>query len=129
MAEESPGRDRSTTHESFLQIDRRNVGPRHKERSWFNGYLVLYEQPLEDLRALLQKLVYLGSMRTIPPSIYRAATVPPEDIGMSGEFAAQMLHARRDDVVHYAPPVQVPAQGGRSGAGQDPSPTARECGQ
>jgi predicted ATPase len=95
----------------FFRIDRRNIGPRHRIRSWFNGYLVLYEQPLEDLRTLLQGFTYLGSMRTLPPSIYRAASVPPSEIGVSGEFAAQMLHARRADVVHYLPPLLVAPDG------------------
>ena len=95
----------------FLDIDRRNVGPRNRERSWFNGYLVLYEQPLDDLRRSLERFVYLGSMRTTPPSIYRPASVPPEDIGMSGEFAAQMLHSRQKDIVHYMPPIRISPQG------------------
>jgi predicted ATPase len=95
----------------FFRIDRRNFGPRHRIRSWFNGYLVLYEQPLEDLRALLQRFTYLGSMRMLPPSIYRPASVPPAEIGVSGELAAQMLHARRADVVHYLAPLQIASDG------------------
>ncbi len=95
----------------FFRIDRRSIGPRDRNRSWFNGYLVLYEQPLEDLRALLRGFTYLGSMRMLPPSIYRPASVPPAEIGVSGEFAAQMLHARRADVVHYLPPLQIDPAG------------------
>lgn len=95
----------------FFRIDKSSIGPRHRERSWFNGYLVLYQQPLEDLRALLQEFTYLGSMRMLPPSIYRPASVPPAEIGVSGEFAAQMLHARRADVVHYLPPLQIDPSG------------------
>jgi predicted ATPase len=72
---------------------------------------VLYEQPLEDLRALLQGFTYLGSMRTIPPSIYRPASVPPTEIGVSGEYAAEMLHARQRDIVHYLPPLHVDDEG------------------
>jgi hypothetical protein len=91
----------------YLLIERRNVGPRSRERSWHNAFLVLFVQPLEDLKALLTGFSYLGSMRTLPPSLYRPTTVPPEEIGVSGEYAAQMLQARRSDVVHYLPPLQL----------------------
>lgn len=91
----------------YLLIERRNVGPRDRQRSWYNAFLLLFAQPLEDLKALLTGFSYLGSMRTLPPSLYRPATVPPEEIGISGEYAAQMLHARRSDAVHYLPPLQV----------------------
>ena len=66
-----------------------------------------FSEPLYDLKRLLTGFFYLGSMRTSPPSLYRAATVPPEDIGVSGEYAAQMLHSRRADVVHHLPSLQV----------------------
>jgi predicted ATPase len=91
----------------YLLIERRKVGPRDRQRSWYNAFLVLFAQPLEDLKTLLTSFSYLGSMRTLPPSLYRPATVPPEDIGVSGEYAAQMLHARRADVVHYLRPLQL----------------------
>jgi hypothetical protein len=91
----------------FLLIDRRNVGPRDRNRSWHNAFLLLFAQPLEDLKTLLTGFAYLGSTRTLPPSLYRPATVPPEEIGVSGEYAAQMLHARRTDAVHYLPPLRV----------------------
>lgn len=91
----------------YLLIERRNVGPRDKQRSWYNAFLLLFAQPLEDLKALLMGFSYLGSIRTLPPSIYRSATVPPEEIGVSGEYAAQMLQARRADTVHYLPPLQL----------------------
>ncbi|HWN71380.1 MAG TPA: AAA family ATPase, partial [Haliangium sp.] len=79
--------------------------------TWFEAYQVLYEQPLDALRALLKGFSYLGSMRTLPPSIYRPASVPPAEIGVSGELAAQMLHARRSSVVHYSPPLQIALDG------------------
>jgi predicted ATPase len=91
----------------YLLINRRNVGPRDRQRSWHNAFLVLFAQPLEDLKSLLTGFAYLGSVRTLPPTLYRPATVAPEDIGVSGEYAAQMLHARREDRVHYLPPLRV----------------------
>jgi predicted ATPase len=90
-----------------LLIDRRNVGPRHRERSWHNAFLVLFAQPIEALRRLLLDFAYLGSMRTAPPAIYRPSSIPPDDIGVSGEYAAMMLHARQHDEVHYLPPLRV----------------------
>lgn len=64
-------------------------------------------QPLEDLKQLLANLAYLGSSRAQPATLYRPATVPPDDLGVSGEYAAQLLHARQSEQVHYLPPVQV----------------------
>lgn len=91
----------------YLLLDRRNVGPRDRNRSWHNTFLMLFAQPLDDLKALLSSFTYLGSMRTAPPSLYKSATVPPDDIGVSGEYAAQMLHARRTDRIHYLPPLGI----------------------
>jgi predicted ATPase len=91
----------------YLLMDRRNVGPRDRQRAWYNGFLILFAQPIDDLKELLSGFNYLGSMRTQPPTLYRPATVPPDDIGVSGEYAAQMLHARRTDWVHYPPPLRI----------------------
>jgi predicted ATPase len=91
----------------YLLLNRSTVGPRDRQRSWYNAFLLLFAQPLEDLKALLSNLAYLGSIRVMPATLYRPATVPPEDIGVSGEYAAQMLHARQGDRVHYLPPVTV----------------------
>jgi predicted ATPase len=33
--------------------------------------------------------------------------VPPEEIGVSGEYAAQLLHARREEIIHYLSPLGV----------------------
>ena len=91
----------------YLSIDRKKVGPRLKERAWHNAYLVLFEQPLEALKNLLLDMHYLGSHRTPPPSLFRPATTDPEDIGASGEFAAQMLHRQQNEIVHFLPPIQL----------------------
>ncbi|WP_437587606.1 AAA family ATPase [Sorangium sp. So ce1000] len=91
----------------YLLLDRRNVGPRDRQRSWHNAFLILFSEPLEDLKVMLSEFSYLGPMRAQPPSLYKPATVPPDDIGVSGEYAAQMLHARQTDLVHYLPPLQV----------------------
>lgn len=81
--------------------------PRDVQRDWFVVFDVLFRQPLEDLKRLLANFAYLGSSRALPATLYRPATVPPEDIGVSGEYAAQMLHARQSEQVHYLPPLQV----------------------
>src|SRR5262249_18547047 len=91
----------------YLLINRSNVGPRDRQRSWHNAFLLLFAQPLDDLKMLLSGFSYLGSMRMPPPSLYQPVTVPPEEIGASGEYAAQMLHARRTDRVHYLPPLRI----------------------
>ena len=94
----------------YLTIDRRNVGPRDAQRAWHNAFLILFAQPLDDLKRLLLGFGYLGSTRELPPTLYKAASVPPEEIGVSGEYAAQMLHARREDLVRYLPPVEAAAE-------------------
>jgi predicted ATPase len=80
---------------------------RESQRKWFSVFNMLFRQPLEDLKRLLANFAYLGSSRALPATLYRPATVPPEDIGVSGEYAAQMLHARQSEQVHYLPPLQV----------------------
>jgi predicted ATPase len=95
----------------FFGIEKLRFGMPKPVLELFAEYLTRYEQPLEDLRTLLKRFSFLGSMRLLPPSIYRAASVPPVEIGASGEFAAQMLHARRADVVHYLPPLRITRNG------------------
>lgn len=80
---------------------------RQKASGWDEAVSALFSGPLEDLKALVVGFSYLGSMRTLPSSLYRPVTVPPEEIGASGEYAAQMLRARRGDQVHYLPPLGV----------------------
>lgn len=76
------------------------------------AFRILYEQPLNDLKNILLQLGYVGSVRTIPPSIFRATSSPPDDVGISGEYAAQVLHARRSEKVHFLP---LPTDPGESG--------------
>lgn len=66
-----------------------------------------FDGSLEDLRALLSRFTYLGAMRMPPLALHRFSTVPPEDLGVSGEYAAQMLQARKGDEVHYPLPLRV----------------------
>lgn len=87
----------------ILSIDKKNLGPRNVERAYHNAYLVIFEQPLEALKALLSEFHYLGSARQPPPSLFKPATADPGDIGVSGEFAAQLLHRRKNDIVHFLP--------------------------
>jgi len=91
----------------YLTIDRRNVGPRAMARARHNAFLILFAQPLEDLKSLLTNFGYLGAMRHPPELLYRPGSVPPEDIGVSGELAAEMLRSRRREIVHYPLPVQA----------------------
>lgn len=91
----------------YLRISRGDVGPRDQQRAWVNAFLILWDQPLQALRTLLGRFQYLGSTRSPPPSLYRPATVAPQEIGVSGEFAAQLLHRRQNDLVHHLPLVQV----------------------
>lgn len=91
----------------YLSLDRRSVGPRHRERAWHNAFLLLFKQPLDDLKQLLLGLQFLASTRSLPPSLYRPTSAPLDNIGVSGELAAHMMHARRLDVVHYVPPVAM----------------------
>lgn len=89
----------------YLSVNTRNLGPRAKERSWFNAFLVLFTQPLESLREALERFHYLGSLRQVPQSIYKPSTVSPNEIGVSGEYAAQLLHRRQKDIVHFLLPT------------------------
>jgi predicted ATPase len=95
----------------FLRIDKSDLGPRERQRAYHNAYLVLFEQPLEALRKIFHNLHYLGSSRLPPPSLFKPATADPSDIGISGEFAAQLLQRRRGDVVHFLPPLHLTGNG------------------
>lgn len=91
----------------YLLIDRDKTGPRDIERAWHNAYLYLFAQPLETLKTLLSEFHYLGSNRLPPPSLFKPATTPPGELGVNGELAAQLLHRRQRDSVHFLPPIQV----------------------
>jgi predicted ATPase len=91
----------------YLRIDSGAVGPRSKQRAFLYAYLVLFAQPLEALKKLLSGLHYLGSSRQPPPSLFKPATTAPNELGVSGELAAQLLHRRQKEIVHFLPPLQV----------------------
>lgn len=91
----------------YLRIDRGAVGPRDRQRAWHNAYTILFAQPLESLKDLLSNLHYLGSLRQPPPSLFKLATTAPNEIGVSGELAAQLLHRRQRDNVHFLPLSEV----------------------
>ena len=95
----------------FLLIDRRNIGPRSRQRSWHNAFLMLFEQPLVGLTLILSDLHFLGSSRQPPPTLYKAATAAPNEVGVSGELAAQLLHRRQQDLVHFLPPLEIAEDG------------------
>ncbi len=95
----------------ILQIGKENLSPRSENRAFHNAYLVLFEQPLAALKTLLTNLNYLGSSRMPPSSLFKPATSDPSEIGVSGEFAAQLLHRRRADIVHFLPLLKIAEQG------------------
>lgn len=70
---------------------------------WFN----FFDRPVQTLKKLLSEFRYLGSNRQSPPSLFKAATTLPNDIGINGELAAQLLHRRQHDAVHFLPPLEV----------------------
>jgi len=90
----------------YLRVDRGELGPRDKQRAWHNAHLVLFAQPLQDLKKLLSDMQYLGSSREPPPSLYRVKAAPNE-LGVSGELAANLLHRREHEIVHYLPLLDV----------------------
>jgi predicted ATPase len=91
----------------YLTINRSQLGPRDGQRALFNAFVMIYAQPLEELKKILASFQYLGATRMLPPVLYRSANVSPQDIGASGELAAQLLHRRRADVVHYLEPLRI----------------------
>jgi predicted ATPase len=93
----------------YLFLPRDEVGKRDRQRSWYNAFRLLLVQPLDDLKVLLSGFMHIGAMRMPPLALNRFATVPPDDLGVSGEYAAQMLQARRGDDVHYPLPLRVEA--------------------
>lgn len=95
----------------FLNINRRNLGPRHEQRAWHTAYLILFAQPLSDLSQILTDLHYLGSSRQQPPPLYKTATSAPNEVGVSGELAAQLLHRRQRELVHFLPPLGIDSDG------------------
>ncbi|MEM5432516.1 AAA family ATPase [Cupriavidus oxalaticus] len=97
-----------------LSIDRRNVGPRDRQRSFANAFNILFAQPLDSLEGLLKGFSYLSSTRGLPPPFYPPALSGGDDLGMSGEFAPQLLYAHQADLVHYLLPnfedINAPSQ-------------------
>jgi predicted ATPase len=91
----------------FISINRRNVGPRDRQRAWVTAFSAVLLQPLEDLKDLLKRFNYLSSTRAIQPSMYRFSSIAPDGVGVSGESAAQLLQANRDKRVFFIPPRLV----------------------
>lgn len=88
----------------YVSIDRRNVGPRDRGRSWFNAFHILFVDSLEALKTLLKGFAFLSSSRPLAPSLYSSATEPIDSLGVSGETAAQLLQSHQTDYVHYLLP-------------------------
>lgn len=94
----------------YLHIDRGKLGPRDSVRAWYNAYLVVFAEPLKELRKILSEMHYLGSSRPLPVSLYKA-TAAPNELGVSGEHAASLLHRRQRDMVHFLPLLSVSDSG------------------
>lgn len=93
----------------FVSINRRNVGPRDRQRSWFNAFHILFVESLEDLKGLIKGFAFLSSTRTLPKNLYNPSTEPTDNIGVSGENAALLLQSHQSDYVHYLlPQIAVP---------------------
>lgn len=86
-------------------------GPGQPERAREMTFQMVFAPALEDLKGILIAFSYLGPMRTPPFSLYAPVTVPPEEIGANGEYAAQMLYAHRLNQVHYLPPLDLTGDG------------------
>jgi predicted ATPase len=109
--EASSLRDRRTVHlavefDHFIPY----VGPRRGDtsipgRSWeraaYAAWGLLCAQPLEDLREILQRFTYLSSTRSAAQLLHQPQSVIPDRVGVSGEAAAELLHRRKSDQVHY----------------------------
>lgn len=93
----------------YVSIPIGGLGPRDTQRAYRNGFLFLFAQPLQALKSILSGLQYLGSTRQPPPSLFKIATTAPNEIGVSGELAAQLLHRRQKDLVHFAEPLKIEA--------------------
>jgi predicted ATPase len=91
----------------YLNIDRRHVGPRDRQRSWANAFHLLFDDSLEDLKLLIKGFSFLSSTRGLSPSLYRPSTEPIDNIGVSGEYAAQLLQSHKSDYVHYFLPDEA----------------------
>lgn len=84
-----------------VSINRRNVGPRDHQRVLTQRFADRFIQPLDELEDLLKNFAFLSSTRSLPPAFYPPVTSGGDDLGVSGEFAAQLLWAHRGDKVHY----------------------------
>lgn len=88
----------------YISFNKRDIGPRDRQRGWANAFEAVFVQPLDDLRALIRGFNYLSSARALPPALYRFSSVAPDSIGVAGESAAQLLHAHREKMVAFNAP-------------------------
>ena len=78
-----------------------------KEITFNKFYRILLKASLGKLKRLLSEFHYLGSSRQPPSSLFKPATTTPSEIGVNGEWAAQLLQRRQNDYVQFLPPLQV----------------------
>ena len=79
----------------------------NSESSFNKIYRIILQGSLKELKRLLSEFHYLGSSRQPPPNLFKLATTTPSEIGVNGEWAAQLLQRRKNDYVHFLPPLQV----------------------
>lgn len=84
-----------------VSINRRNVGPRDHQRVLTQRFADRFIPQLDELEELLKSFAFLSSTRSVPPAFYPPVTSGGDDLGVSGEFAAELLWAHRGDKVHY----------------------------
>ncbi|MGA9059212.1 MAG: AAA family ATPase [Terriglobia bacterium] len=62
----------------------------------------------DEVRTFLKGLTYLRATRKRPSRSYRADTGPRQAIGYAGEWTATILSERRDEIVPFVRPPQIP---------------------
>lgn len=72
-----------------------------RERAIFEAWRILFGRPSSDLRDILGRFSYLSSARENPPSFFRRLPVAPEEVGVRGELAAQLLQSKQGELVAY----------------------------
>lgn len=73
--------------------------PRLEERACATFLQQHYLDPQTTLTDILRTTRYLGATRVNPPSLYKPSTSPLDDVGISGEYAAQLLRQRKEELI------------------------------
>lgn len=84
---------------------------RSRMKAAHNLFSLVFKPALAALNELLSDFHYLGASRQFPPSLFKAATSLPAGVGVSGEFAAQLMHRKRMEAVTFLPPATISPKG------------------